>query len=120
MQNYFYLTALCSFLTGLFLMLVSDNLIRKLIGLSVFQAAILIFYLALGKVNNGIVPIDLCRSDLQSCSYNFSSPLPHVLMLTAIVVGFATLAVGLALTLQLKKNYGTILESNIRKIESID
>lgn len=117
MQNYFYLTAIITWITGLFLMLVSDNLIRKLIGLSIFQAAILIFYIALGKVDNGVLPLDLCPHSLENCPYFFSSPLPHVLMLTAIVVGFATLSVGLALILQIKETYNTILESQIYDIE---
>jgi multicomponent Na+:H+ antiporter subunit C len=93
-------------------MLTSDNLVRKIIGLGVFQNSILIFYIALGKIEDGIVPIDLCPH-ASTCPHVFSSPLPHVLMLTAIVVGFATISVGLALIYQIHKEYGTILESEI-------
>ena len=93
-------------------MLTSDNYVRKIIGLGIFQSSILIFYIALGKIENGIIPIDICNN-INNCTYQFSSPLPHVLMLTAIVVGFATLSVGLALILAMHKEFGTILESEI-------
>lgn len=93
-----YLVALTVFICGLYIMLTSTNNIRKIIGLSIFQNSILIFYIALGKAKNGIPPIDLNTNVI------YTSPLPHVLMLTAIVVGFATLAVSLALTLQITRN----------------
>lgn len=93
-------------------MLISDNYVRKIIGLGVLQSSVLIFYIALGKVSEGIVPIDICAS-LERCSHVFTSPLPHVLMLTAIVVGFSTMSVGLALIYQIYKEYGTISESKI-------
>ena len=67
-------------------------------------------------MNTGILPIDIC-AQLSNCPYNFSSPLPQVLMLTAIVVGFATMSVGLALIYQIYKEYGSILESDIHERE---
>jgi len=112
MQNLIYFFAVIILSSGLFIMLTSDNYIRKIIGLGVFQSSVLIFYIALGKTKNGIVPIDICAG-LPECTHTFSSPLPHVLMLTAIVVGFATLSVGLALIYQIHKEYGSILESKI-------
>jgi len=115
MQNLIYFLAVFVLTSGLFIMLTSDNLIRKIIGLSVFQSSVLIFYIALGKIENGIVPIDLC-THTTNCPHIFSSPLPHVLMLTAIVVGFSTMAVGLALIYQIYKEYGSILESEIEQI----
>ena len=116
MHNLIYFFAVIVLTSGLFIMLTSDNFIRKIIGLAVFQSSVLIFYIALGKAANGIVPIDLCQSS-QGCDYIYSSPLPHVLMLTAIVVGFATMSVGLALIYQIRKEYGTILESEIDNIK---
>lgn len=107
-----YFFAVLVFISGLFIMLTSDNYVRKIIGLGVFQSSVLIFYIALGKVREGIVPIDICAG-VESCHQAFSSPLPHVLMLTAIVVGFSTMSVGLALIYQIHKEYGTILESKI-------
>lgn len=93
-----YFIAVIVFTCGLYIMLTSKNYIRKIIGLGIFQNSILIFYVALGKAGSGIVPLDA------GSNVTYSSPLPHVLMLTAIVVGFATLAVGLALALQISQN----------------
>jgi multicomponent Na+:H+ antiporter subunit C len=90
-------------------MLTSDNYVRKIIGLSIFQSSILIFYIALGKVKYGAVPI------LKQEAQLYSSPLPHVLMLTAIVVGFATLSVGIALICRMHKQFGVISESQINE-----
>lgn len=115
MQNLIYFFAVILLASGLFIMLTSDNLIKKIIGLGVFQNSVLIFYIALGKISEGISPIDICAG-LEKCAYSFSSPLPHVLMLTAIVVGFATLSVGLALIFQIRKEYGTISEGEIREV----
>ncbi|MDA9163395.1 Na+/H+ antiporter subunit C [Rickettsiaceae bacterium] len=112
MQNLIYFFAVIILSSGLFIMLTSDNYVRKIIGLGVFQSSVLIFYIALGKTENGIIPIDICAG-MQECIHTFSSPLPHVLMLTAIVVGFATLSVGLALIYQIHKEYGSVLESKI-------
>ena len=115
MQNLIYFFAVILLSSGLFIMLISDNYIRKIVGLGVFQSSVLIFYIALGKTADGIVPIDICVN-IDSCPHIFSSPLPHVLMLTAIVVGFATMSVGLALVYQIYKEYGTILESEVSQI----
>lgn len=94
------------------MMLTADSFLRKIIGLGIFQNSVLIFYIALGKVHDGIVPIDICNGNI-NCAHVYSSPLTHVLMLTAIVVGFATMSVGLALIYQIRNEYGTILESKI-------
>jgi len=76
----------------------SRSYIRKIIGLGIFQNSILLFYVALGKARGGIVPIDVVGPHI------YSSPVPHVLMLTAIVVGFATLCVGLALARKIERS----------------
>lgn len=112
MENFIYIVALLVFNSGLFIMLTSDSYVRKIIGLGVFQSSVLIFYIALGKVKGGILPIDICPVHT-SCNHIFSSPVPHVLMLTAIVVGFATLAVGLAFIYRIHQEYGHISESRI-------
>lgn len=114
-----YILGIITLSTGLFIMITSDNYIRKIIGLSIFQSSVLIFYIALGKVAQGIVPIDVdlhVNTNLDISQHIFSSPLPHVLMLTAIVVGFATMSVSLALILQIKKEYNSISESQIQEI----
>lgn len=94
---------------GMFTTLHSNNLIKKLIGLSVFQVSVLLFYISIGYVKGARYPI------LSSSATEYINPLPHVLMLTAIVVGIATLAVGLALTIRLKEEYGTIEDDEIKK-----
>ena len=97
-------------------MLTSDSYVRKILGLGIFQSSVLIFYLALGKVSEGIAPIDICDK-VDKCKYVFSSPVPHVLMLTAIVVGFSTMSVGLALIYKIHEAYGSTLESEIAERE---
>jgi multicomponent Na+:H+ antiporter subunit C len=116
MQNIIYFFAVLVLVTGLFIMLTSDNYLRKIIGLGIFQSSVLLFYIALGKVSGAILPIDIC-AHLTNCPYTLSSPLLHVLMLTAIVVGFATMAVGLALIYKIYKEYSTISESVITQEE---
>lgn len=112
MQHLIYILAIIVLNSGLFIMLTNDNYVRKIIGLGVFQSSVLIFYIALGKTKDGIVPLDICQNIL-NCPHTYSSPIPHVLMLTAIVVGFATMSVGLALIYQIKREYNTISSSEI-------
>lgn len=112
MGQVIFIFAILILVSGLYVMLTSDNYFRKIIGLSIFQASVLVFYIALGKARDGIVPIDVCYGS-EHCDYVFSSPLPHVLMLTAIVVGFATMSVGFALVIRIKKEYGSISEEEI-------
>lgn len=94
--------------TGLYLVIAQDNLIKKMLGLSIFQVAIFVFYLSLGKLFPGAVPI------AGGSPENYTHPLPHVLILTAIVVGIATLAVGLALAVRVQEELGTIEEDEAR------
>ena len=112
MQQYIFIFAIFILASGLFVMITSDNYIKKIIGLGIFQSSVLVFYIALGKIKQGIVPIDICMT-VPNCNHVFSNPLPHVLMLTAIVVGFATMAVGFALIKQIKQQYGSISEQEI-------
>ncbi|XVN42565.1 MAG: cation:proton antiporter subunit C [Candidatus Rickettsia vulgarisii] len=122
-----YFFTLLIFTSGLFIMLTSDNYVHKIIGLSVMQSSVLILYLIFGKVEGGSIPIQCSPSvyeeqivQVESSStvskaiVKYSSPLPQVLMLTAIVVGFATLSVGLALICLISKQFNTISESEIK------
>jgi len=93
---------------GLFLVIARTNLIKKLVGLSIFQTSVFIFYISLGKVAGGTAPILDGNPDAL-----YSNPLPHVLILTAIVVGVATTALGLALILRINEAFGTIEEDEI-------
>jgi len=93
---------------GLFLVIARTNLIKKLVGLSIFQTSVFIFYISLGKVAGGTAPILDGNPDTL-----YSNPLPHVLILTAIVVGVATTALGLALILRINEAFGSIEEDEI-------
>lgn len=101
-------------MAGLYILIARPNLIKKMIGLSIFQTAIFFFYISLGKVSGGTAPI------LVEDSVRYSNPLTHVLILTAIVVGVSTTAVGLALIIRIKESFGTIEEDEIKKIELKD
>lgn len=94
-------------MTGLYLCITDAHLIRKLIGLSMFQTAVLLFYVSSGWLEGGASPI------LNAGVTRYANPLPQVLMLTAIVVGVATLAVGLALAVRIQKAYGTMDDTSL-------
>lgn len=111
---YNYWMVIILMMLGLYGVLVKRNLFAKIIFLSIFQTSCLIFYISLGKVSGGAIPIIKDEIDV------YTSPLPHVLMLTAIVVGVATLAVGLALIIRIRQSYKTIDEDEITKLELED
>ncbi|MEL7544779.1 MAG: cation:proton antiporter subunit C [Pseudomonadota bacterium] len=92
---------------GLYTVIAKDNMIKKLVGLSLFQTSVYLLYLSPGKILGGTAPI----IDPQFETY--SNPLPHVLILTAIVVGIATIALGLALVVRIHEAYGTIEEDQV-------
>ena len=94
-------------LAGLFVVIARGNLIQKLIGLSIFQTSVYLLYIAPGKLIGGTAPIVADRFT------TYSNPLPHVLILTAIVVGIATLALGLALVVRIREAYGSIEEDDV-------
>ncbi len=97
------------------MIIVSDNYIAKIIGLGVLQSSILIFYIALAKVYGGRVPIDT-----GAIGAVYSSPVPHVLMLTAIVVGFGLMLVALALALMIYKQFGSLKVSELVRYDDIN
>lgn len=94
---------------GFYIVISHSNLIKKLLGLSIFQASVFIMYISIGKVEGGTAPI------LENGIEVYSNPLPHVLILTAIVVGIATVALGLALVVRIHEAYGTIEENEIQE-----
>ena len=98
------------FLIGLFIMIRETNLIKKVIGLNIFQSSVFIFYLIISKVEDGIPPI------LTNIHGVYSNPLPHVLILTAIVVSIATTSLALALIIKIKNKYNTIEEDELDEI----
>ncbi len=98
-------------MTGLYVVISRDNLIKKVIGLNIFQVSVIMFYVAMGKVHGGTAPIEA------EGIVAYSNPLPHVLMLTAIVVGVATSALALALVVRINEAYDTIEEDELRELE---
>jgi len=96
-------------MTGFYIVIAHGNLVKKIVGINIFQTSVFIMYITAGKVADGAAPI--VTEGIQ----NYSNPLPHVLILTAIVVGVATTAVALALIIRIKEEYGTIEEDEIHE-----
>ena len=94
-------------MAGFYVVIARGNLIKKLVGLNVFQASVFVLHISMGKVTGGTAPI------IADGITKYSNPLPHVLILTAIVVGVSTTALGLALVVRIRKEYGTIEEEDI-------
>ena len=92
---------------GLYIVIARGNMVKKLVGLSLFQTSVYLLYIAPGKILGGTPPILDDRFTI------YANPLPHVLILTAIVVGIATLALGFALVIRINEAYGTIEEDEI-------
>lgn len=98
-------------MVGLYAMIAKRNLVKKMVGLGIFQAAIMLFYVSIGAKKGGTIPILMDKGAANPDLYD--NPLPHVLMLTAIVVGVATLGVGLALLQRIYMRYKTLDEDEI-------
>jgi len=99
-------------MAGLYIVIARANLMKKLVGLGIFQTSVYILYIGPGKLAGGTSPIIAPGVEV------YSNPLPHVLMLTAIVVGVATLALGLALVVRIRESYGTIEEDEILEADA--
>ena len=112
--HFSYWVTLFLMIAGLYILIARSNLIKKLIGLAVFQTSVYLLYIAPGKLVGGTAPIVAAGFAI------YSNPLPHVLILTAIVVGVATLALGLALTVRIREAYGTIEEDEILERDRAD
>jgi multicomponent Na+:H+ antiporter subunit C len=106
-EHYNYVVTIFLMVAGLYIVIARGNLIKKLIGLSLFQTSVYLLYIEPGKILGGTAPI------VDPAFQVYSNPLPHVLILTAIVVGVATLALGLALVVRIHEAYGTIEEDEL-------
>jgi len=102
-------------MVGFYTMISRGNLVKKLVGLGVFQTSVFIMYISMGKIRGGTAPILLEGGE----HVVYSNPIPHVLILTAIVVGVATLSVGLALVIRIKEAYGTVEEDEIHEQDDV-
>lgn len=105
--HYNYFITIFLMVAGLYIVIARGNLIKKLVGLSLFQTSVYLLYLTPAKIIGGTAPI------YDPSFETYSNPLPHVLILTAIVVGVATLALGLALVVRIHEAYGTVEEDDI-------
>ncbi|MFP6711817.1 MAG: cation:proton antiporter subunit C [Rhodospirillales bacterium] len=94
-------------MSGFYIVISQGNFVKKIVGLNIFQVSVFVLYISMSKIDGGAAPI------LDEAIKNYSNPLPHVLILTAIVVGVATTALGLALIVRIKDAYGTIEEDEI-------
>jgi len=104
-----YLGCITLMMIGLYIAISRSNLVKKIMGINIFQASVILLYVSMGKVAGGTAPILMeGRPEVV-----YSNPLPHVLMLTAIVVGVASTALGLALVVRIKEAYETVEEDEI-------
>lgn len=110
-EHFSYIVTVFLMVAGLYVVIARGNLIKKLVGLSIFQTSVYLLYIAPGKLIGGTAPILAPQYGV------YSNPLPHVLILTAIVVGIATLALGLALAVRIREVYGTIEEDEILALD---
>ena len=145
-EHFNYAVVIVLMMIGLYVVFASRNLIKKLAGLSVFQTSVFLLYITIGKVSGGQPPIlveegghhgdegghALLDGTIQVAAGDaayilpgpgsdvlYSNPLPHVLILTAIVVGVATLSIGLALTVRIREVYRTIEEDEIEAADFV-
>ena len=104
-----YLAVIILMMIGLYITISRGNLVKKVMGINIFQVSVILLYVSMGKISGGTAPILIAGKP----EVIYSNPLPHVLMLTAIVVGVASTAVGLALVVRIKEAYGTVEEDEI-------
>jgi len=98
-------------LAGIYAIVARGNLIKKIIGLAVVQNAVFLFYISVGKLDGGEAPILVPGREIDA----FSNPLPQVLILTAIVVGISTTALGLSIVVRIREAYASVEEDEIRQ-----
>jgi multicomponent Na+:H+ antiporter subunit C len=108
---YNYWVVIFLMMTGFYVVMSRGNLVKKVIGLNIFQTSVFLLYISAGKLRGGTAPI------LADGFESYSNPLPSVLILTAIVVGVATTAVALALIVRIREAYGTVEEDEIQALE---
>lgn len=113
-MHYIYWVVFGLMMIGLYAVISHGNLVKKLIGLNVFQIAVFLFFITLGRRADGSAPI------ITESVQTYSHPLPHVLILTAIVVGVATTSVGVALAIRIFESYGTVEEDDALERDATD
>ena len=121
LSHYNYAIYIALMMIGLYAILARGNLVKKIIGLNILQTAVFLFYISIGKVDGGTVPVIWPAADRPAGFENvpYENPVPHVLMLTAIVVGVSVTAVALALIVRIKAAYGTVEEEEILEADDL-
>jgi multicomponent Na+:H+ antiporter subunit C len=109
LEHYNYWIVIMLMMTGLYLVIARENLVRKVIGLNIFQTSVFILFISIGAVRDASAPI------LDPSVTSYANPLPHVLILTAIVVSVATTALALALIVRIKQAYGSLDDEFIHR-----
>ena len=112
--HYNYWIVVVLMMIGFYTVIARGNLVKKIVGLNIFQTSVFLLFISMGKVEGGTAPIVVEGATV------YSNPLPHVLILTAIVVGVATTALGLALVVRIREAYGTIEEDEIAERDERD
>lgn len=112
-DHYNYWIVVFLMMSGFYIVISANNLVKKIVGLNIFQTSVFMMYISIGKVSGGSAPIVAEGIEV------YSNPLPHVLILTAIVVGVATTAVALALIVRIKAAYGSVEENEFEDKEDL-
>lgn len=117
-SQYNFIAVVLLMMVGLYAMIVKTNLVKKIIGMNIFQTAIILFYISAGAKKGGTIPILMHghngHHEAAVRAMDYINPLPHVLMLTAIVVSVATLGVALALAIKVYRQFETLEEDEIQ------
>lgn len=109
LTKYNYIVVIVLMMTGLYAVMANDNLIKKIIGINIFQTAVFLFYISISKLAGATTPVLM----LGAVDVMYDNPLPQVLVLTAIVVGVSITSVSLAIILLIHREYGTLEEDEI-------
>ena len=107
--HYNYWVVIFLMMAGFYVVIAQGNLVKKIVGLNIFQASVFLLFISMGNVEGGTAPI------IMEGASRYSNPLPHVLILTAIVVGVATTALALALVVRINETYRTVEEDEIHE-----
>jgi len=116
-----YFATIVLMMVGLYIVIARENLVKKMMGLNIFQGSVIMLYVSMGKVSGATAPILPSHPvPVPAHGVLYSNPVPHVLMLTAIVVGVATTALALALVVRIFEAYGTAEEDEIFLMDRAD
>ena len=117
LQHFNYWVVIVLMMIGMYTVISRGHLLKKVIGLNIFQTSVFILYISIGYIEGGTVPIVAGQVVGNTVDVVYANPLPHVLILTAIVVGVSTTALALALIIRIRDAYGTLEENDILKLD---